>query len=275
MSAAAQYAGAVIAIGLFDELSPSTVAWLRVLSAAVVLLALSRSLRTLRWTGHDLALTAAFGIATAVMNLLFFLAVDRLPLGKSVTIEFIGPIAVAAMQTRTRRNAGALALATVGVVVLGGVEIGSDPLGLVFILGASAMWAGYIVAGSRVALGDRGLAGLGVGMAIGAFVITPFGLSDAATAFTSPTLLVACAAVGVLSNVVGYGIDQTTLRRVPVRRFSVLLALLPVCAAVFGLVFLGQEPSVLDLVGMALVLAGVVTQERDEIARHHHETATT
>lgn len=279
MSAAAQYSGAVIAIGLFDDLAPATVAWLRVLSAAVVLLTLSRWLARPRvrtpWTRHDLVLTAAFGTATAVMNLLFFLAVDRMPLGKGVTIEFIGPIAVAAWRTRTTRNALALALATVGVVVLGGVELGSDPLGLVFILGASAMWAGYIVAGSRVALGDRGLVGLGVGMLIGAVVVAPFGVGDAAAAFASPTLLAACIAVGVLSNAIGYGIDQTTLRRVPVRRFSVLLALLPVCAAIFGAVFLGQIPTLLDLGGMALVLTGVAAQERDEIVRHHREVATT
>ncbi len=275
VSAAAQYSGAVVAIGLFDQLAPATVAWLRVLFAAVILIALSRRLALSTWSRHDLVLTAAFGTATAAMNMLFFLAVDRLPLGKGVTIEFIGPIAVAALQTRTRRNAVALSLATLGVVVLGGVELGSDPLGLVYILGASAMWAGYIVAGSRVALADRGLAGLGVGMLIGAAVVAPFGLADAATAFGSPTLLAACAAVGLLSNVVGYGIDQSTLRRVPVRRFSVLLALLPVCAAVFGFVFLAQQPTVLDLAGMALVLAGVVSQERDEIVRHHREASTT
>lgn len=209
------------------------------------------------------------------MNMLFFLGIDRMPLGKGVTIEFIGPIAVAAWRTRTTRNAGALGLATVGVVVLGGVELGSDPLGLVFILGASAMWATYIVAGSRVALADRGLAGLGIGMLIGAAAVTPFGLADASVALSTPSLLGACILVGLLSNVIGYGIDQTTLRRIPVRRFSLLLALLPVCAALFGFIFLGQIPSVIDLTGMALVLAGVATQERDTIERHQREAATT
>lgn len=265
----------MIAIGLFDDLAPATVAWLRVLIAGLVVVAISRRFVTASWTRHDVVLTAAFGTATAAMNMLFFLAVDRLPLGKGVTIEFIGPIAVAALRTRTPRNTIALSLATLGVVALGGVELGSDPLGLVYILGASAMWAGYIVVGSRVALADRGLAGLGVGMVIGAVVVAPFGLADAATAFTSPSLLALCAAVGLLSNVVGYGIDQSTLRRVPVRRFSVLLALLPVTAAVFGFVFLSQQPTLLDLAGMALVLAGVVSQERDEIVRHHREVSST
>ena len=274
-SASAQYGGAVIAIGMFDELAPATVAWLRVLFAAVILLVISRRLVRSSWTRRDLVATAIFGTSTAAMNMLFFLAIDRLPLGKGVTIEFIGPIAVAALQTRTRRNTAALSLAAIGVVVLGGVELGSDPLGLVYILAASAMWAGHIVAGSKVALADRGLAGLGVGMLIGAAVVAPFGLADAGTAFGSPGLLATCVVVGLLSNVVGYGIDQTTLRRVPVRRFSVLLALLPVSAAVFGFVFLAQRPTLLDLVGMALVLAGVVSQERDEIVRHHREASAT
>ena len=275
VSAAAQYAGAVIAVGLFDELSPATVAWLRVLSAALILSAVGRRAISARWTAHDLVWAGIFGTTTALMNLFFYLGIERLPLGKGVTIEFIGPVAVAAARTRSARNWYALVLAVAGVVVLGGVEVGDEPVALAFILAASVMWAGYIVAGSRVALGDRGVAGLGVGLVVGSVVIAPFCLADAGTAFTTPSLLGACILVGLLSNAIGYGIDQSTLRRIPVRRFSVLLALLPVCATVFGLLFLDQSPSTLDLAGMALVLSGVVIQERDEIERHHPSSATT
>ena len=275
VSAMAQYAGAVIAIDLFDDISPATVAWIRVLSAALILLAFTARQNHPRWTKHDLAWAGAFGTATALMNLFFYLAIDRLPLGKGVTIEFIGPITVAALRTRSVRNTGALLLAAIGVVILGGVELGNEPLGLVFILAASVMWAGYIVMGSRVALGDRGVAGLGIGLLIGGFLITPFSLTDAGTAIAHPHFLLLCALVGLLSNAIGYGIDQTTLRRIPVRRFSVLLALLPVCASLFGFLFLDQTPTAIDLIGMALVLTGVAVQERDEIERHHHEVETT
>jgi inner membrane transporter RhtA len=198
-----------------------------------------------------------------LMNLLFYLAIDRLPLGKGVAIEFIGPICVAAARTRTRRNAFALGLAALGVGVLSGFEIAGEPLGLVFIFGASAMWAVYIVVGSRVARLDRGVAGLGVGLAIGAVAITPFGAPGSGPAWHSLPLLAACLVVGVFSNAIGYGIDQHVLRRIPVRRFSVMLALLPVTATAVGFLALGQRPSAIDLGGIALVLAAVALQERD------------
>ena len=275
VSAAAQYAGAVIAIGLFDEVNPATVAWIRVCAAALILVAVSSRGRHARWTVRDAAWAAIFGTFTAVMNLSFYLAIDRLPLGKGVTIEFIGPIAVAAIATRSARNTLALVAASVGVVILGGVELAREPLGLLYIALASVMWAGYIVAGSRVALGDRGVAGLGWGLLAGGLIITPFSLGDANVAAGSPRILALCALVGLLSNAIGYGIDQTTLRRIPVRRFSVLLALLPVTAAIFGAVFLGQTPTLTDFSGMALVLAGVVIQEREEIVRPPRDSPTT
>ena len=275
LSAIAQYTGAIIAVNLFDEVSPATVAWLRVLSASLILLAFSFRQSHARWTRRELYWVAAFGASTALMNLFFYLAIDRLPLGKGVTIEFIGPITVAALRTRSVRNTIALLFAAVGVVVLGGVELGNEPLGLVFILAASVMWAGYIVMGSRVALADRGVSGLALGLLFGGIVITPFAAGDASAAFSSGKILIGCILVGLLSNAIGYGIDQSTLRRIPIRRFSVMLALLPVCAAIFGFVFLNQSPSVLDLVGMALVLTGVAVQERDETDRHHEVVETT
>lgn len=263
LSAVAQYVGASIAVTLFDQIDPAAVAWFRVIGAAITLLALSGRWWRRGFTPADLGAAAVFGVATALMNLLFYLAIDRLPLGKGVAIEFIGPICVAAARTRTRRNAIALGLAALGVGVLSGFEIGGEPLGLLFIFGASAMWAVYIVVGSRVARLDRGVAGLGVGLAIGAVAIAPFGAPGSGPAWGSPTLLAACLVVGVFSNAIGYGIDQHVLRRIPVRRFSVLLALLPVTAMAVAFIALDQRPTVIDLAGTALVLAAVVLQERE------------
>ena len=264
LSAVAQYIGAVIAVLLFDQVEPQTVAWFRIIGASIALLVVSRGWRS-GWTRPQLVSVAVFGITTALMNICFYLAIDRIDLGKGVTIEFIGPITVAAIATRSIRNGVALAFAIVGVVVLGGVEIADNLDGLFFILLASGLWAGYIVLGSRVAQVDRGVAGLGLGLCIGAIVTTPIGAPWSGPVWLSPTLLAACLLVGVFSNAIGYGIDQFTMRRIPIRRFSLLLALLPVTASAIGWIVLGQLPSALDVVGITLVLVGVAVQERDEI----------
>ncbi len=264
LSAVSQYVGAVIAVSVFDEVQPQTVAWFRTIGATIALLAVSPGFHR-GWTRRDLRGAAIFGVATVSMNVCFYLALDRLDLGKSVAIEFIGPIAVAAATTRTSRNAVALALAVAGVVTLGGVELGDNTLGVVFILMSSALWAAYIVVGSRVAQTRPGVAGLGVGLAIGSIFLAPIGAPASGAVWTSPVLLVLCCATGVFSNAIGYGIDQYVLRRIPIRRFSVLLAALPATALVIGWIALGQQPGRLDLAGIALVLIGVGLQERDEI----------
>ena len=208
VSALSQYIGASIAVKRFSEVPPIGVAWLRVVGAAAALLAFNRGIGDKKWTKPDLKAAAFLGMATALMNGFFFLAIDRLPLGKGVTIEFIGPIVVAAWLTRTRRNAIALVCAAAGVVVLSGGEISGEPLGLLFILLASTMWAGYIVTATRVAKLDRGTAGLGVGLGLACLALLPVGLPLALPAFSSWGLFALCLLVGVFSNAIGYGLDQ-------------------------------------------------------------------
>ena len=271
VSGISQYTGAVIAVSMFDDVGPATMAWLRVIGAAVVLLAFTWR-RQRGWTKADVISAAIFGAATGLMNLFFYLAIERIDLGKSVVIEFIGPIAVAAAFTRTRRNTAALLLAVAGVVVLGGVEIDTEPLGLMFIIGASAMWAAYIMIGRTVAAQDRGVSGLALGMVFGVLVLTPFGVPGSGPVWSHPAWLLAGMSVGIFSNAVGYSIDQHVLRRVPVRRFAVLLALLPVTAMLVGLIALDQRPSPLDLFGAVLVIVGVMIQERDVLPVDELET---
>lgn len=260
-----QYTGAVVAVNLFDQVRPATVAWFRVMSAAALLVVVSWRQVRKGWTRAELKSATLFGTATAFMNLFFYLALDRLPLGKSVVIEFIGPIAVAAAFTRTMRNSVALALAAVGVITLSGVEVGGEPWGIFFVFAASAMWAVYIILGRRVAHLDRGLAGLGLGLVLGSLAILPFGVAGSSAVFSDPRLLLLCVAVGALSSAIGYGIDQVVMRRIPVRRFAVLLALLPLSAMVLGYLVLEQRPSAADLFGAALVIVGVLLQERDQL----------
>ena len=183
-----------------------------------------------------------------------------------MAIEFVGPIAVAAATTRTRRNAIAVSVAAAGVLTLGGLEIGDNPTGLAFILAASAMWALYIVVGSRVANLRSGVGGLAVGLAIGTAVLTPIGAPGSGHVWTSTGLLVLCLLTGVFSNALGYGIDQHVLRRIPVRRFSLLLATLPVTAIAVGWIALGQQPGAAELAGIALVLTAIALQQRESLA---------
>ena len=273
LSAVSQYIGAVIAVALFDEVAPQTVAWFRVIGAAIAVVAVSRAWRE-RWSRSELVAAGLFGVATALMNTFFYLGIDRVDLGIAVTIEFIGPITVAAVATRSRRNAVALAFAIVGVLVLGGTEIDGNALGLFFIFLASLMWAAYIVIGSHVARLDRGVSGLGIGLAIGALAITPIGAPGSLDVWSSPRLLALCLLVGVFSNAIGYGIDQFTMRRIPVRRFSLLLALLPVTAVLIGWIALDQQPSGIEFFGIALVIVGVLIQEREELGPIEREVLT-
>lgn len=238
--------------------------WLRAASAAVALVAWRRPWRT-RWTARRLVVVGAFGTALASMNLAFYLAIDRLPLGTAVAIEFSGPVAVAALGSRTRRDLLALVLAALGVVALADVHLPGSPAGVAFALLAGALWAAYIVLGHRVASdpGIRPQDGLAAGMALGALVLAPALVSPALPALTDPALLAAGVAVGLSSSVVPYVLEQVAMRRLARARFALLLALLPATAAIVGAIVLGQVPGVGEVAGIALVVAaaGLRTHE--------------
>jgi inner membrane transporter RhtA len=255
LGAISQYVGAALAVLLFASVPAAGVAWLRVVAAAAVLVAWRRPWRT-RWSGPRLRLVAAFGLALALMNLCFYLAIDRLPLGTAVTIEFCGPIAVAALGSRTRRDVAALVLAATGVLALADVHAEGSPGGLALAAAAGALWAGYVVLGHRMASdgGIRAQDGLALGMAIGALGLAPVLVSSAVPAIVSPPLLGACLLVGVASSVVPYALEQIAMRRLPRARFALLLALLPATAAIVGAVVLGQVPGLVEAAGIALVV---------------------
>jgi len=256
MGALSQYVGAALAVLLFAKVPAAGVAWLRVLASAGVLVAWRRPWRT-AWTTRQLRLVTAFGLVLATMNVTFYLAIDRLPLGTAVAIEFCGPIFVAALGSRTRRDYGALALATIGVLALADVHLAGSPDGLAFAIAAGVAWAGYIVLGHRMAAdpGIRAQDGLALGMAIGALAFAPILLGSSLPAWRDPLLLAACLAVGILSSAVPYALEQIAMRRLPRARFALLLALLPATAAIIGALILGQVPTPVEAAGIALVVA--------------------
>lgn len=262
VGAISQYLGAAIAVELFDTVPAASVAWLRVCGAAIVLVALARPWRV-HWTGEALRAAAVFGVVTALMNTCFYLAADRLPLGTTVAIEFLGPVAVAALAVRTPCALAALGLAATGVALLSGVRVSGSALGVVFALGAAVCWAGYIVLGQRVSGHTSGLDGLAVALLFGAVAVAPIGVWGSGAAFTAPHRLLLCVAVGVLSTALPYGIDQVVLRRLERGTFALLLALLPTTATIVGAVVLGQHLHGAEVVGIAAVVAALVVRGRE------------
>lgn len=265
LGGSSSYVGAALAVGLFDRVAPAAVAVLRLVGAAVVLLAWRRP-GSGAWSGRRLARSVAFGLATACMNMAFYEAIAQLPLGTAVAIEFCGPITVAAVASRRPRDVAAVVLAAAGVLLIADVRWSGAPWGVAWALCAAALWATYIVLGKRVAVGGNGLDDMAVGFGAASVVLAPVLVFDPGfrtVALAQPAVLLVAAGVGVLSSVVPYVIDQLVLRRVGRARFAVLLALLPATATVVGLVGLAQVPSPVEGVGIAAVIAAVTLRSRD------------
>lgn len=261
-----QYAGAALAVGLFAVIPAASVAWWRLAVSAVVLLAWRRPWRQ-QWTGRELGGAALFGIVLATMNVSFYIAIDHLPLGTAVAIEFLGPVVVAGVTGRGWRERIGIGLAAVGVVLLAGVQMEGGLnagviIGLVAIAGSAVSWAGYILLGRRIALKRDGISALAVGMTAGAVVYCPLAIGAVVPVVTDPGRMLAVIGIAVLSSVIPYAIEQLVLRRVTAARFAILLALLPVTAAVIGAVLLAQLPSPLDIIGMILICAAIVLSAR-------------
>lgn len=272
LGGASMYAGAALAVGLFDRMSPAGVAWLRLAGAAAVLVVWRMVARRVSrrgraaWSRRRLLLAGAFGLVTAAMNIVFYEAIARLPLGTAVAIEFTGPVLVAALGSRGRRDRAALALVVLGVGLIADVRLEGSPAGVAFALAAALLWAAYIVLGARVSQGSgstgEGVDGLAIGFVVAAVVLSPLALTAAPIA-GEPLLLGSALALGVLSSVVPYVLDQVVLRRVGRARFALLLALLPLTATVVGLVGLAQIPAPLEALGIAAVVVGVALRRED------------
>ena len=263
VAAVSQYLGAALAFSIFDNLGTSTVATLRVLGAALVLILLRRSWRR-SLKDLDIVWTASFGIVLAGMNLCFYLAIDNLPLGNAVAIEFLGPIAVAAAGHRSSRNVVALIVASLGVLLLAQVTSEGTVTGVFFALAAGALWALYIVLGSKVARTGAHLDGLGIGMLIGGLAIFPSSLHTIDRAFDSPLLMLVALSTGVLGNVIPYGIDQLVFRRISKTRFAFLQSLLPATAACVGILALQQKTSIGELVGIGLIIFAIALRGKED-----------
>jgi inner membrane transporter RhtA len=252
-----QFGGAMAAtliplVGVFGSVT------LRLTIAAAILLVVARPRVRGRTTG-DWLVVGAFGAILALMNLFFYGALARIPIGVTVTVEFIGPLVLATVLSHRRRDLLAVAGAAVGVVLISGItktplaEI--DLAGLGLALAAGAAWAGYIVFSSRTGARFAQLDGLAIAMSIAAVLVAPVGLATAGSALWTPEALWRGATIAVLSSVLPYSLELIALRRLAAHVFGILLSLEPAVAALAGLFVLGQKLSASQLLGMACVVA--------------------
>src|ERR687893_1029861 len=242
--------GAAFAVTLFDDLGPAGAAFLRLAFAAIVLWAIWRPS-----LAGDLRVAGAFGVALGLMNWSIYEAIDRIPLGVAVTIEFAGPLLVAVIGSRRPRDGVWIALAAAGIVLLVDPGGGSlDAAGVGFALAAGACWMAYIYLSKRTGAAFPGGSGLALAMAVGALIVLPAGVFQAQGALAEPDLLGVALVVALASSVLPYSLELEALRRLPEAVFGVLMSLEPAVAALAGFVVLGQDLGARELAAIAMVV---------------------
>jgi inner membrane transporter RhtA len=227
---------------------------MRIAFAAIILMLLWRP--TLR--GHersDLWLAGAFGLTLAAMNLSFYEALDRIPLGVAVTLEFLGPLGVAVAGSRRALDLVWVLLAAAGILLLAapsgsGLNAGGVTLALI----AGACWAAYILLSVRVGRVFPGGHGLALAMVVAGVLVLPVGLADGGSGLLQPEILLAGLGVAVLSSLIPYSLEMEALRRLPPHIFGVLMSLEPAAAAIAGLIILDQVLKANEWAGMVLVI---------------------
>lgn len=250
----AQEAGAAIAVLVFPTVGPVGMVALRLLFSALVLTAVSfRALRGVRLTHWRVML--GYGLVLAAMNVSFYLALDRIPLGIAVTIELLGPLVLSVVESRSRTGLLWAAIAAVGVILLGGTAHGLDWVGVALAALAGALWAGYILMARSAGAVLPGLTGLAIATGIGAVLTVPVAAGMVGAVLWSPQILALGLAVAILSSAIPYGIELTVLRRMKAETFAILLALAPAMAALAGMTLLGQPLTWAVAAGIALVVA--------------------
>ncbi len=247
--------GAALATTLFDEIGAAGAVLLRAAFGALVLLALTRGapLRVREWPHRDVLL---LGVAVAAVNLFFYAALERLPLGVTVTLEFVGPLGVAIFGSRRWRDLIWVLLAAAGIVLLsdGGGSEGIDTLGVVLALTAGVFWGAYIVFSARVGALAPGAGGATMAAVISAVLVAPFGIVQGGAELLTPAHLLVGLGVGILSTAIPYVFEIEALRRLPQAVFGVLMSLEPAVAAAIGFLALSQDLATVEVVAIGLVV---------------------
>ncbi len=250
--------GSAIASGLFDQLGPEGTVFLRSLLAGAVFLALSRpSPRMVREPGF--AQVLIFGLVLFAMNSCFYAAIDRIPLGAAVTLEFVGPLGLAIIGSHRRRDLIWVALAAAGILLLSdGLGDGLLSLGAVFAIGSGLFWALYIVQSARLGQRFAGVEPVAVAIALSALLGAPLGIVEGGSELLHPAVLAVALAVGLLSTVIPYTLELYALKRIPNAVFGVMMSLQPAVAALVGLALLSQGLSAKEVLAIGLVVVASV-----------------
>lgn len=269
VAAVSLQSGSAIATTVFDDLGAPGLLALRMGVGAVLLALVTRAWRAVP-TRAAWPLVVAFGGVLGTMNLLFYLSLERIPVGVSVALELLGPLTVAVVGSRRARDLVWVGVAVLGVLVLVAPQVlpalsaagtaGTtplDPLGVGFALAAGACWAVYIVLGTRLSAVTPGSSGLAWAMLAASVVLVPLGAATAGSALLVPSLLATGVAVAVLSAVLPYSLEMSAMRAVGASTFGVMMSLEPAIAALTAFVIVGQRLGPGTLLGMALVVVAV------------------
>lgn len=270
--------GAAIAKGLFGEISPTAMVWLRLATSAVVLGAVVRP-RMRGRTRQDWLVVVGFGASLATMNWAIYQSFSRIPLGIAVTIEFIGPLTLAVLGSRRVRDLLWVLLAGVGVAFLGFQRTGLDPAGVLYALLAGAAWAAYILLSGSTGRRWEGFDGLAVASIVAAFAMTLPALLTAGTSLWDGRILLIGALVGLLSSVIPYSCELVALRSLRPAVFGILMSLEPAAAALAAIVVLQEHLSPVQWLAIACVVAASIGATRSgagpgEPPGHHDERST-
>lgn len=260
--------GAGVAKSLFDEVPPTVIVWLRLVTSAAVLVAYARP-HLRRRTSRDWLVVLGFGVSLGLMNLAIYESFARIPLGIAVTIEFIGPLTLAVVGSRRPRDLVWVALAAGGVALLGVERADLDVAGVLWALLAGAMWAAYILLSGGTGRRWEGLDGLAVASVVAALMLTPvLLLTDGALADTvgNPHVLLLGAAVGLLSSVVPYSCELVALRSLRAATFGILMSLEPAAAALVGILLLQELLSPLQWLAVLCVIVASIGATRSHAA---------
>lgn len=253
--------GAALAIQLFPHAGAFGTTFFRLFFAGLLMVAITRP-KIFQWNRSQWKAVLLFGLCIGLMNSFFYAGIARIPLGAAVTIEFLGPLILAAALSRCVTDFLWVGLAVTGVTLLGiesltGVS-NLDPVGVVFALIAGFFWACYIITSSRLGQVISGAGGLAFGILIGALAPLPLGIEHAPAVFLDPRLLLLAVGTAVLASILPYTLEFFALRRIPQGVFGILLSLEPAFAALFGWLLLSQPITALGMVSIVFVIAASI-----------------